>query len=82
MSNDEAVNFRIEISRELGAIAENLRRIDEHLMESKNVTQVMWKKIDKNSSDIASMKIKLAIISAVTSFIVANFDTIIRFITK
>ncbi len=82
MSNDETVNFRIEISRELGAIAENLRRIDEHLMESKNVTQVMWKKIDKNSSDIARMKIKLAIISAVTSFIVANFDTIIRFITK
>lgn len=82
MSNDETVNFRIEISRELGAIAENLRRIDEHLMESKNVTQVMWKKIDKNSSDITSMKIKLTLISAVTSFIVANFDTIIRFITK
>ncbi|MDQ5884138.1 MAG: hypothetical protein QG556_476 [Pseudomonadota bacterium] len=82
MSDDDVVMFRIEISRELGSISENLRRIDEHLQEAKSVSAIMWKKIDKNKKDIEDMKVKLAFISAGVSFIVANFEPIIKFFVK
>lgn len=80
MSDKDVADFRIELSRELGAITERLRSIDEHLTESKSTASTMWRRIDQNTQEIINMKARLAVISALVSFVVANGRQIIDFI--
>lgn len=82
MPNEEMQQFRVDISRELGAITERLRSIDEHLIENKATSNAMWKKIDRNYRDIQTLKLKIGILSAVISFIVANYRAIIGLFIK
>lgn len=80
MSDSDMQQFRIDLSRELGAITERLRSIDEHLAESKNTTTTMWRKIDKLNEELTSLKIKVAVVSMIISLIVSNADALLRFL--
>ena len=82
MHNQDMVDFRVEISRELGAISENLRRIDEHLIAAKNTTQTIWRRVDGNTNKISKIEMKLTFMCAVISLVVSNLQTIINYIVK
>lgn len=78
MSDNDLVEFRIQISKEIGAMTERLRSIDEHFHDFRKTTDAMWKKIDKLNEELTSMKIKVAVVSLVISLSASNFDVILK----
>ena len=78
MTTTEFEIFRADISRELGAITERLRSLDQNVQDIKGEGTSVWRRIDDHTKEINLIKVKVAAIAAAISFVVTNFENIMR----
>ncbi len=78
MSESDLVDFRIQISKEIGSITERLRSIDGHFQDFNKYSDAMWKKIDKINDELTGIKIRVAVVSMIVSAVVSNAGALLK----
>lgn len=76
--SQEFEDFRVEISRELGGIAERLRSIETFIIDQRSQLSKMWERIDEQKKRTMKLETKVYIIAAIIAMVVSNADLVLK----